>query len=356
MNIDVTNLIFMPAAYLSIFLLPFQYLSRLDLATSFWVWTVINWLVLIGYILFFTSTFLRNTERKLEKVLIAIVLIFTFPVFFNFAWGQVNVLLTVSIGEFIRHAHKEHKLVSGLWLGMLLLKFPLLMLVVPVLLFLRNYRILVGLFLSGSFLFLLSTLLVGVEGNGKMFQYLIGTMEVSSSSNPNVMMNWRMLGLLLQGFFQPAVGWIVVVVGTLITLFFVWLLIRPRPEIGSSHWILVMQGVIAATCVISWHSHIHMSMVLLPFLIYYVVKYQTISSMIDVWIIAPPFLLALTMLIYKIRIPDVEYLPIAELGTTLGLLYLVINFFFCLFIYRDTLKISTLTKIAKSEEIPLSVK
>jgi len=87
-----------------------------------------------------------------------------FPVFANFINGQVNVFLLVCTGEFLRNVMEDHPFTAGLWLGGLLLKPQVLILIVPVILILRYWKIFAGFFASSAVILLTSLALSGWNG------------------------------------------------------------------------------------------------------------------------------------------------------------------------------------------------
>lgn len=332
LGINLNNFIFFPVVYLSVFLVPFRSLSRLDISLAYWVWSAINWVVLVWYFLFFYRQMLRDPSQKWRKLIVVLALIFSFPTFFNSVWGQVNVLLAVSMGEFIRNVQKKRFLVGGLWIGLLTLKFPLLILLVPALIFLRNFRVLKGLLISSASLFVISSFLVGKQGIEVMFGFWMGSVQLSAPTSPNVMMNWRMLGYHLN-FLEPIFSWMIVLAGIAITLYLVWLSLKTRPEIGSSEWIILLMGIVAGTCAISWHSHIHMALVLLPFFIFSVTYDLLNDLLVYAWIIVPAGFLMSIVIIVVTRIPETDYLYISEIGTILSYIYLLFNFYICVGVF-----------------------
>jgi hypothetical protein len=50
----------LPAPYLSIFIMPFQLLSFLDVSNGFWIWTLINLIAFVCYLRFFYKSVMGN--------------------------------------------------------------------------------------------------------------------------------------------------------------------------------------------------------------------------------------------------------------------------------------------------------
>ena len=99
---DYTTRIF-PVAYFSSFVIPFQILSRIDLVHGYWLWTILNLIVLIGYLVFFTRKILPNSDAKMPVLKMLILTLLSYSVFNNFMIGQVEVFLLVCTGEFFRN-------------------------------------------------------------------------------------------------------------------------------------------------------------------------------------------------------------------------------------------------------------
>lgn len=96
-----------------------------------------------------------------------------------------------------------------------------------------------------------------------MIKLWLGFLPGMASNFPEGMMNWRMVGLRFNEIFQNNLGWIIIVIGVLVTLFYYLLMIKKNPEIGSSEWVIVYMGVLTATCSMTWHSHVHMAMIII---------------------------------------------------------------------------------------------
>jgi len=86
------------------FIIPFQWLSRIYSREGYWIWTVINILVIISYLLFFGRNAGLGQSQSTDEFLLIFLLLFSYPVFSNIGLGQVQTFLLVCIGEFIRNA------------------------------------------------------------------------------------------------------------------------------------------------------------------------------------------------------------------------------------------------------------
>ena len=126
-----------PVPVLSFFIIPFQLLSRVELELSYWIWTAANLALLAGYLLFFLNKVRPKLPAAGSDRKLVFIMLLSFPAIETLIWGQVEVFLLICTGEFIRSALNRKPFLSGLWLGGLLLKPQILILIVPVLLILR---------------------------------------------------------------------------------------------------------------------------------------------------------------------------------------------------------------------------
>lgn len=328
-KMDASSYSPVPVAILSIFVFPFQILSKINFEPSYWIWTLINVIVLIGYLIYFTrKIFPGNLEKVPGKKLLLLMLI-SFPVWRNFSEGQVEIFLVICMGEFIRQAINKKPLVSGLWLGGLLLKPQLLILIIPILLFMRYWKNISGFVLS-SFVFLITSILLsGVAGMKALVKLWTAYSAGIATSAPEMMINWRMIGVNLNSLLNTSFGWVITGVGMVLTIVIVCVLIRSKPSFGSSVWIITMAAILSATLAVTWHSHYHMAVVLIPFLIY-ASKFKLLpEKVVFSWVVVTPLLLLgfqltaiLVFLIGKHTIPDFGYL-VAISGFCLNLLIMI---------------------------------
>jgi hypothetical protein len=182
-------------------------------------------------------------------------------------------------------AGKTYK--AGLWLGGLLLKPQTLILIIPFLAIQRAYKVLAGLAISSSVLMGVSFALVGFNGLQKLLDLWIGYVGGLPTNDVEIMMNWRMLGLHLSAMASPPIGWIVVGLGlisTLLASFYLW---RRSIDFHSEGFVFAFLGIMAATCLFAWHSHIHMAMILIPPLVYLKGQNQLPDKILNYWVFLP---------------------------------------------------------------------
>jgi hypothetical protein len=103
------------------------------------------------------------------------------------------------------------------------------------------------------------------------------------------MINWRMVGVHVGRWLSPLAGTIATLLGSLATLAGGWPLTftrarRPRPPA-----LLALFGLMAATLALTWHSHQHMALLLLPGLLLLLRAGDIPTQLFMAWILVPPF-------------------------------------------------------------------
>jgi hypothetical protein len=273
----------LPANYFSFFILPFQVLSRIDLIDGYWLWTILNLSVLIGYLLFFMKKTLSESGDIKRSLKLLFLILISYSVLSNFFNGQVSVFMLVCTGEFIRNSIKERAILSGLWLGGLMIKPQSLILVIAVILFMRNWKILLGLIISSCMILIISFMLSGFSGNEALINLWMGSSMGDETSNAEAFINWRMIGLNLNHIFNTTHGWIITGAGMVLTIPALYFLINQDPPLGSPSWVIMMLGVFSANLAFTWHTHQHMAMILIPFLIYASINSLISDKVLFLW-------------------------------------------------------------------------
>lgn len=284
---DTSSFITLPAPYLSFFILPFGLLSRINVESSYWVWVVLNLFIVIGYLIFFIrKTRLQENGLSLNFYLLTLVLA-SFPLFDNLINGQLNVFLMVCTGEFVRNALRKKPVLSGVWLGGLLLKPQLLILIIPILLIRRQWKAFFGFAISSGLITLSSIALSGIEGTLALIRLWTGWGEGNAITAPTAMINWRMIGTLINDLTNLPVGWIFAGLGIAVTLMLIYFIEKNTSQ-DNPRWVLGILGIFATTLVITWHSHHHMALVLIPLLLYVTVNNLFPENILFLWVVLPP--------------------------------------------------------------------
>ncbi len=249
-----------PVAYLPVFLPPFQALALVPLTPSFWVWTLLNAACFVVYLRFFCA---KMTGGPLPGRLLALIAL-SLPVYWNFLDGQVNVWLVICLGEFARRAALGQPFRAGLWLGGLLLKPQVLVVLVFAILLQRSIRMLAGLIAASTALLAGSLALIGLNGAIAVIQVWLRFAGGIPANDVGLMMNWRMLGMYLARWISPTFGWTLAGAGIVLTIGIALMLWRTRLDCRSSSFAFALLGTMAATGMVAWHANIHMAMILIP--------------------------------------------------------------------------------------------
>lgn len=287
----------LPAAVLPVFLLPFEVLSFLSPAVSLAIWTALNTVGLFVYL----RHWLREGNPGTFTERTAALLMVSFPVFTTLFWGQVNGLLAVFVGEFLRAMRKGRPFRAGLWLGGLWLKPQTFLLLLPVLLLQRQGWALLGFGVASLLLLALSFLLAGPRAMVRLVSLWFAYAGGLPTNIPENMVNWRMLGLRLGEFLPPEWAWGIAGAGMALTVAAaLWLWRRPISPL-TPEFPVALLGTLAATCAVAWHSHLHQTLLFLPVLAYLIARRD-----------APPGALVSLLLLY----------PLAMLGGALVVLFI----------------------------------
>lgn len=326
----------MPAPLFAFFFFPFQILSRLDPRPMFWVYSAISLAAIILYLWFFAKKMGSGGGKNISTGMLVMLMLVSYPVFQNLFWGQVEVVLLICAGEFLRNAAGKKPLLAGLWLGGLLIKPQVLILIIPALLLLKNWKVLYGFTISSTVVLGISLGLSGIEGVISMVNLWLSYVPGMATNAPENMMNWRMLALHINGWTNSFVGWIVAGAGILFTLVLDVLLLRRRPQFGSDTWLLVVFGILASTCAVTWHSHTHMAMVLIPFIMFAAMQGILSGRLLNSWVFVTPLVMVLVFIAGAVMVLGVVTFIKGFGGLVMGLCGLTFNTIFTVWAYRRT--------------------
>jgi Glycosyltransferase family 87 len=317
-----------PFPYLPVFVLPFQLLALLDLKISFVLSTLLNLAGFILYLLWFTK---QMTGRTLPVRLLLMCVLCT-PMFLNLFWGQANIYLGICMGEFVRAYLNGKPWRAGLWLGGMLFKPLLLILILPVLLYQRSFKVLGGFLATLAGLLLISYAMIGTQGSLHLVGILSSSAAGGSASNPGIMMNWRMLGFHLTGFSSATLAWAVMILGTLLTVGATWLVARRNFLPDRTRTAAALLGIFAATGAVAWHAHFPQTIVLLSLFIYISLQSHPAERFFRIWVLTPIAITILTtilVVIAGISPSTVSQLQTGVTGLILNLVVLAWAVSFC---------------------------
>ncbi len=325
-----------PAPLFAFFIIPFQFLSRLEPRVMFWVFSILSLAASILYLWFFARKMGEGGGKSMATGMLVMLMLISYPSYQNLFWGQVEVILLVCAGEFLRNAVGKKPLLAGIWLGGLLIKPQVLILIIPALLFLKNWKVFYGFVITSAVILGVSLGLSGVDGVISMVNLWLSYVPGMATNAPENMMNWRMLALHLNGWTDSIAGWVVAGAGMALTLAVDILILRRRPLFGSDRWVLAVFGILASTCAVTWHSHTHMAMVLIPFIMFAVMKGNLSHRLLNSWVFITPAVMILVVITGAAM--AVGVLPFIQGfgGLVMGTCGLVFNLIFTLWVYQTT--------------------
>ncbi|MCX8068090.1 MAG: glycosyltransferase 87 family protein [Anaerolineae bacterium] len=277
------------------FLLPFLPLVPLGIARGFLVWLLVNLLLFIGYL----NRFLQATEgseRPLrsahlasgpnERLLLISLALLSFPSFTNLLCGQVNVWLMVCVGEFQRNWGRN-PFRSGLWMGGLLIKPQVLLLILPFLILSGEWKVLSGFSVVLVAIGVLSFMLLGPKGMEVWVTQFISHTGNEPSLHPQLMINFRMVGELLSIWLPEIAPELSAGLSIGVALLALLYAIRVNKRASEQREEMLLL-LLAATTIVSWHMHAHTALILLPPLLYHVLTGQISTRFFTLWTLLPP--------------------------------------------------------------------
>ena len=326
--IETTGVV--PTPLFPIFILPFQIMALVPPGAGFLIWSVLN---IVGLFLYLKKRLLSNLPMSyLWLSMLAM------PFFLNIYYGQVEVWLMIFVSEFLIAWSQGKLFQSGVWLGLALLNPQTLILIIPYLIMKRYWKILAGFITTFLFILLSTLILIGIKGLIEIMKLWLGYSAGLPSNAPEVMMNWRMLGLHISKNVLPVAGASVIVLGSAITLLLCVPLFRTKMQQNSSVPVISLFGIFAATLALTWHSHQHMSMILIPFFFKLLQENLLSRRLYKAWVFVP--ILAYVSVIPIVVLTSLGILPMLDAFGSLmtGTCMLIFNVFF---LYMAQNKIQT---------------
>ncbi|MCX8062211.1 MAG: DUF2029 domain-containing protein [Anaerolineales bacterium] len=274
--------------FLPIYLLPFQILARFSLIFSFVLWTSLNFFGQIFYLVYF----LRSLSLPFKWRHLLLCCLF-WPFYISIYWGQIGMILVIATGEFFRAYQQLKPWRAGFRLGILMIKPQNLVLLLFVLLIQRQWKTLLGFGIVSAVLVLVSVQMVGIRG----FQTLLDLSKILAGAYPTVaptgMINWRMLGENFTVLGLPTLGWGLAWVGIILTFVYVAFHFSAN-KINRNNSAAAFLAIFAATCLVSWHYHVHSAIVLIPFLLHLLLGNKSPETWLLSWILIPALVMFLT--------------------------------------------------------------
>jgi hypothetical protein len=192
----------------------------------------------------------------------------------------------ICAGEFIRNSPSKKAFIAGLWLGGWLLKPQLLIIILPLLIISRSFKVLKGFMLSSLLILATSFLMVGKHGFINLKDIILGSSSGGATSASEAMTNWRMLGTHIAYLTSQIPGDIIMIAGSLITAGVAIYVFRKKIS-DPNQLMIASLGIFAATCAATWHAHLHMSIILIPPMLYLSIKYRLYQRLFILWVVTP---------------------------------------------------------------------
>ncbi len=177
---------------------------------------------------------------------------------------------------------------SGLWLTGFLLKPHLLLLIVPALALQRQWRALATLGLGAAAVIGGSWLLAGSEAMSALARLWLGYSAGLSTSDIQLMMNWRMLSLHVTSLLGHGAGQSILIAGSVITSALALGMAVRRTGNDQARLAILAVGIWAATATVAWHSHVHSAVILIPPLLMLAFHRRDVGPRIlSIWVLIP---------------------------------------------------------------------
>ena len=118
-----------------------------------------------------------------------------------------------------------------MWLAGLLLKPQMLVLVIPIIILLKYWKVFLG-FIYSSILIISGSLIIsGWAGLTSLISLWSGYGGGIPTNAINLMINWRMLATNLTSLINPSIGWLIAGLGIVLSLLVLFFLIKQIPAL-----------------------------------------------------------------------------------------------------------------------------
>ncbi|MEA5079889.1 MAG: glycosyltransferase family 87 protein [Anaerolineaceae bacterium] len=288
---DVSSFQVFPFPVLAVFIAPFALFKYFDLKTAFWIFTGANFLFCCGYLAYFSKQIkiLFPFVKQIDDPLFLFISVF--PIFNCLLNGQIDLFLMVCVGEWIRNSLLDRPVLGGVWLTGLIIKPQTLILIIPILIFLKQRKTLKGFFSASALIGLISALLCGITGMTDLLNIWKLYITGMGSAYPSGMINWRMIALVLSEMCSSdLLGWSIGGLGAVLTCALVLKMNKHYTKSGAEEVPVFWLGVFSATLALTWHSHYHMAAILIP-LVMIVYQLKTLPAwIVKTWGLVTPTL------------------------------------------------------------------
>lgn len=282
----------MPMPYLPIFIAPLLPLTFFSPVSGFIYWTTYEAMLMILYLIRFQRRV--DSKRLPEWWWIAL----SFPVFLDLQFGNVNVWMLILTGEVIISFLDQQETRTGFFLGLMMVKPQILVLIVPGLILCRAWRTLYSFSWTAGAIVIAS---IGVGGYDSLIELsnILSDYKPQYGNFPNSMMNLRMIGANLEDLFGVT-AWPLVhmSMGACLLLGIIFFL---RPEALSREKVpTTLMGALAATLAATWHSQPTMAVTMFPILYFLRTRGKLSLSVYFCWIVLPIVTFALSYYLFDL--------------------------------------------------------
>lgn len=250
-----------PAPYPPPFTLAFIPSTWLAPVPGFLAWTLFHAIVLALYQLRLARAL--GVSRP-GWLILAVVL--SAPAFINLIMGQFSVWLVVFFGEAVIAYDRGQRFRAGVWLGLMVCKPQVLVLIVPTLVLARRWRVILGMVASVAVLIVPTLVFAGdwVAGFVEGILSTAGSTGNVMNTFPSSMTNWRAFGFNASRLYSPSIVWGVTLVAMVATGIAGLTSFRGLRGADRRGFGLAWLGLAATTCAFSWHAHVHQLLLLVP--------------------------------------------------------------------------------------------
>ena len=176
------------------------------------------------------------------------------------------------------------------------------------------------------------------------------------TNGPEIMMNWRMLGLHISNYYSPTIGWGVIVIGSILTVCAALIISIKPTDSDFTKTVVGLIGIFAATGAVTWHAHFSMSTILIPPMIYLYVKKRFPEKLLMLWVFMPTsIMLVIYILAAFIQANILPTQVSGFLDLFAGLRGLILNLIILAWAVIEYPKILTSKKISQTIDNPIPI-
>jgi hypothetical protein len=250
-----------PSPYPPPFSLVFVPSTFLAPVPGFLAWTFVHFLVFVLY-----QIRLGRAFHVAGSGWLIVAVLLSPPVFIHLVMGQISVWLMVFFGEAVIAFDRGRSLRAGIWLGLLVFKPQVLVLIIPALVIARQWRMLSGMAAAVAVVLAPTFIVAGdwVTGFADGLRTFVDATGMVMNTFPTSMTNWRAFALNASRAVPPFVAWGIAVLGMILTGVAGLVCGRALRGGGQPAASLAWLGLVAATNAFTWHAHVHQTLLLIP--------------------------------------------------------------------------------------------